>query len=176
MIARIDARRAGGRIDPLGGRAEQVAGLARVLRDQVEPVCLPIAWSRMLEAADSSDGPTHHLDLDTALPSLDGVRLHLDSLVSEASTWQIHLRAWPGWFRYAEDRRSRWSPLDVRAEDDRGGHYLSLSGGGSARDDHERTALRFLPRLDPAATRVGITFRARDAEVVATIELEGRAP
>jgi hypothetical protein len=49
----------------------------------------------MLEEADARDGPPHHVDLRAVLPSTGGVAVHLDSLVPDADTWWLHLRAEP---------------------------------------------------------------------------------
>jgi hypothetical protein len=62
--------------------------------------------------------------------------------------------------------------MTVHAEDDLGGMYLSQFGGSSSHDGHEELALRFLPRLNPLARTLTLTFR-RAAEQV-TIELRLR--
>jgi hypothetical protein len=55
--------------------------------------------------------------------------------------------------------------MSVNAEDDLGGIYLSQYDGG----DHKELTLRFLPRLNPLARALTLTF-TDEAEQV-TIEL-----
>ena len=109
------------------------------------------------DAADRTDGPRHHLDLGIILPPVDGITLQLDSLISAPSGWSLFLRANPRWWRYRDDRRRKWSPVTISAEDDRGCAYQHSFGGSAGRDGHEELSLRFRPRLDPLARRLRLT-------------------
>lgn len=174
-VTKIQTMRAAGEIDPSNQLADHVERLAASLQAHVQPEGIPVGWSRMLEADSTSDGPARHLDLRAVLPSMEGVELHLDSLISEADAWRLHLRALPKWWRYSEDRRNKWSPVLVGAEDDRGGMYVSVVDGGSLQRDYEQLALRFLPRLDPLARRVVLNFSGVNEELSVAIELAATA-
>jgi hypothetical protein len=137
---------------------------------------LPPAWSGMLDAAARTDGPRRHIDIEAALPRVDDITMHLDSLGSEPDCWYVHLRATPGWWNYSEDQKRKWAVLSVHAEDDRGGRYLGSFGGGTSRDDHEEGTVRFLPRLDPLAHTVTLTFSGTTTQVAVDVRLEPGAP
>ena len=81
------------------------------------------ALSASLDVAGGSDGARHHLDLGITLPAIDGITLKLDSLLSSPGGWSLRLRATPRWWRYRDDGNRKWSPVTIRAEDDRGGSY-----------------------------------------------------
>jgi hypothetical protein len=112
----------------------------------------------MPDAVARSDGPRHHLDLGITLPPIEGIALQLDSLISASSGWSLFLRASPRWRRYRDDRRQKRSPVELSAEDDRGCLYQYKFGGSAGRDGHQELSLRFSPRLDPLARRLGLTF------------------
>ena len=57
----------------------------------------------------------------------------------------------------------------AHAEDDLGGLYLSQFGGSTGHGDHEELTLRFLPRLNPLARTLTLTFTHAAEQV--TIEL-----
>ncbi|MDQ2875244.1 MAG: hypothetical protein M3Y33_10780 [Actinomycetota bacterium] len=124
----------------------------------------------MLDAAHRTDGPRHHLDIGAALPPLDGIVATLDSLSSGPGAWRAYLRAVPGWWSYSEDRRRKWPPVSVHAEDDVGGSYLSIFGGSNSHDDCEELTLNFLPRLNPLARALKLTFGA-GGEVEVDVDL-----
>src|ERR1700722_9764124 len=111
-------------------------------------------WSGMLDAAGRTDGASLHLDVSAALPRVDGTEVRVDSIVSEPEIWRVYLRAEPGWWIYSDDSRQHWSGMSVTAEDDLGGLYVSWYDGG----DHEDLILRFLPRLNPLARALTLTF------------------
>jgi hypothetical protein len=133
---------------------------------------LPASWSSLLGPAARLDGPRRHLDLGAALPPIDGVTVRADSLFSWPGSWRLYLRAMPGWWKYAQDRSGKWSPISVTAEDDGGGRYVSSFGGGTGQGDHEELALEFLPRLDPLARTLTLTFRGDAEQVPLTLALE----
>lgn len=131
-------------------------------------------------AAPQADGPRFYRDIGVALPPIDGVSIHLDSLISLPSSWLLYLRATPRWRKHGPASRFEEDPVAVHAEDDRGGSYP----GSYARNTHvhtaeelaeervmlEEPALEFLPRLDPLARALKLTFRGADEEI--TVELE----
>jgi hypothetical protein len=139
------------------------------------PAALPPSWSRMLAAAGASDGPSLHLDIGTTLPPIDGITVHVDSLFSAPERWRLSLRAAPGWWEYSDDRQRKWSPVSVLAEDDRGNSYLSIFGGSTGAEGHEELALEFLPRLDPLAHGLTLTFRGAHEQLAVDLRLDAAA-
>jgi hypothetical protein len=97
--------------------------------------------------------------------------VQLDSLVSGPGGWTLHLHARPGWFIGSDDGMRKWDAASVHAEDELGGGYASSFGGGIGYPDHEELALRFLPRLDPRARRLTLTFRAVGEQVAVAFDL-----
>jgi hypothetical protein len=170
-LARAAAIRKSGELDATGELPDQLARLCASLAGERPAGDLPLAWSGMLSAANRSDGPACHLNIAAALPPLYGVAIHLDSLDSRPAGWKLYLRARPGWFIYSEDRKHKWDPASVNAEDDLGGGYVSLFGGSTADSDHEELALRFLPRLNPLARRLTLRFRAAGEQVTVAFDL-----
>ena len=134
---------------------------------------LPRGWSSMIEAAGRTDGTQQHLDLRVALPAVDDFVVRVDSLVSEPGSWRVYLQAEPGWWIYSADRNTKWDVMSVHAEDNLGGMYLSQFGGSHGHGGHEEVTLRFLPRLNPLARDLTLTFFSRAEEQVA---LELRLP
>ena len=65
----------------------------------------------------------------------------------------LNLNAEPDWWSYSEDHRQKRTLVDIVAEDDIGGTYVSLNGGGSRTPDNagHDVLLRFRPRMAPAA-------------------------
>ena len=148
----------------------QLARLCAVLTGHGPADGLPRGWSGMIDAADRSDGASRHLDLFVALPQVDDTVVRVDSLISEPGTWRVYLRAEPGWWSYSADRNRKWPVLSVAAEDDLGGMYLSQFDGSRGRGDHEELTLRFLPRLNPLARGLTLTFSRAIDQV--TLELQ----
>jgi hypothetical protein len=174
-LARTAEIRQSGELDTASELPDQLARLCASLTGQHPAGSLPPAWSGMLSAAQQADGPRHHLDLAVALPPVDDTAVQLDSLMSEPESWQVHLRARPGWWGYSEDRHRKWAAMSVQAEDNLGGMYLSDFGGSTGHDDYEEVTLRFLPRLDPLAGALKLTFTGRTGEQVA-VELPRLTP
>jgi hypothetical protein len=176
-----EVRRAG----ELGGASElpdQLRQLCAVLTQHRSADGLPASWSGMLDAARRADGPRRQLDIGAALPPIDGVVVLADSLISGADSWRLYLRVTPSWWSYGEDNRRR-APVSVCAQDDRGGAYLNTVDGGARHRDldepadeervgHEVLGLRFLPRLDPQARALTLTFRGADEEIAIDLRLE----
>jgi hypothetical protein len=135
------------------------------------------ALSASLDAADLTDRAEltdrarYHLDLGVMLPTLDGITLQLDSLFSTFSGWSLRLRATPRWWRYGDNGNRKWSPVEISAEDDRGGSYRPSFGGSSARDGHESLTLRFSPRLDPLARRLRLTCSSSTDQIPVDLDL-----
>jgi len=139
-------------------------------------------WAGMPGAAPRADGPRLYRDIGVALPAVDGVSIHLDSLISLPGSWLLYLRAWPRWRDDSRAGQRGTDLVSVHAEDDRGGSYL----GSYARDtrlpseeelagerlmDREDLALQFLPRLDPLARAVKLTFQGAHEEVTVDLEI-----
>jgi hypothetical protein len=149
---------------------------------QLMPASAIPAERELLDQA-LADGPRHHLDIGAVLPPIGGMSVQVDSLVSRPDSWQLYLRATPRWWRYSEDGSREWSPATVDAEDDRGGMYLSTPAGGTWRPSrepgheeqeelgYEELALRFVPRLDPHAHGLTLTFRGADEKVLVDLRL-----
>jgi hypothetical protein len=138
----------------------QLARLCAVLAGHGPVSKLPRKWSSMIDAGARADGASQHLDLSVAFPRVDGTVVRIDSLVSGPGVWRMYMRAEPGWWT-----RSGQPVMSVGAEDDLGGIYLSQYDGG----DRKELTLRFLPRLNPLARALTLTF-TDEAEQV-TIEL-----
>lgn len=152
-----------------GARPGQLARLCAFLTGRGPADGLPPAWSGLIGAADRADGAPRHLDISAALPPVDDIVVRVDSLISEPGSWKVYLRAEPGWWTYSPDRDRKWAAMLASAEDDLGGLYLSQFGGSTGHRDHEALTLRFLPRLNPLARTLTLTF-TRAAEQV-TIDL-----
>jgi hypothetical protein len=159
-----------GELGAAGDLAGQLARLWAVLPGHGAADGLPRGWSSMMDAADRSDGAWQHLALSVALPQVDEAVVRVDSLVSEPETWRVYLRAEPGWWTYSFDGQRKWPVLSVAAEDDLGGMYLSQFDGSRGRGDHEELTLRFLPRLNPLARALTLTFSRANEQV--TLELQ----
>jgi hypothetical protein len=170
-LARTAEIERSGDLDPASVVPDQLRQLCAVLTEHHPAGGLPRSWSGMLDAARGADGPRHHLDIGAALPPIDGVAVHVDSLISWPGSWRLYLRATPGWWSYSQDGHRKWTPVSVYAEDDRGGTYVSGFGGSSGRPDHEELALRFLPRLDPLARAMKLTFRGASEEAAVDLAL-----
>jgi hypothetical protein len=131
----------------------------------------------MSGAALRADGPRLCRDIGVALPAVDCVRIHLDSLISRPGSWQLCVRAWPRWPDCSRAVRPGKDPLSVRAEDDRGGSYLGigLPGGVEAAEgpvmEPEEVALQFVPRLDPLARAVKLTFQGAHQEITVDLQI-----
>jgi hypothetical protein len=129
-------------------------------------------------AAPRADGPPLYRDIGVALPPVDGVSTHLDSLISLPGSWQLYLRAQPRWRNYSQAEERGKDSVSVHAEDDRGGSYL----GGYARNtgvrtdeeramEREELAPQFKPRLDPLARALRLTFQGAHEEIAVHLEI-----
>jgi len=133
-------------------------------------------------AALRADGPQVYRDIGVALPAVDGVSIRLGSLISLPGSWQLYLCARPRWRSYSRAGQREKDPVSVYAEDDRGGSYL----GSHARStglpteeelaeervmDREELALQFLPRLDPLARALKLTFQGAHEEITVDLEI-----
>jgi hypothetical protein len=182
-LARTAQIQRSGELGPASELPDQLRQLCAVLTEHRPADRLPASWSGMLDAARRGGGPRHHLDIGAALPPIDRVTVQLDSLISWPDSWRLYLRATPSWWRHSQDGSRKWFPVTVHAEDDRGGTYLSAFGGGTmdpGREEpgheekvrHEELALRFLPRLDPLAHALTLTFRGANEEILVDLGLE----
>jgi hypothetical protein len=150
----------------------QLARLCALLTGHGPADGLPRGWSGMINAAKRTDGAQQHLDISAALPPVDDVVVRIDSFVSDPGSWSVYLRAEPGWWIYSADRNRKRAVMSVRAEDDLGGMYLSQFGGSAGHGDHEELTLMFLPRLNPLARALTLTFSGTGDQVT----LEFRLP
>jgi hypothetical protein len=123
----------------------------------------------MISAGNLADGTRKHLDISAVLPPVHDAVVQVDSLASEPESWRVHLRAEPGWWIHSADGNLKMTITSVAAEDDLGGLYVSQYDGGSSHGGHEELALRFMPRLNPLARALTLTFTR--AAQQATIEL-----
>jgi hypothetical protein len=168
-LARAAEIQRSGELGAAGDLPGQLAQLCAFLTGQGPADGLPREWASMINATNSTDGAQQHLDIAAALPEVDGIWVRVDSLVSGPETWKLYLRTERGWWAYSAERNRRWAAMTVHAEDDLGGIYLSQFDGSSSHGDYEELTLRFLPRLNPLARALTLTF-SRAAEQV-TIEL-----
>jgi hypothetical protein len=192
------------RVDPVPGREVGWIGLrgqdgatARLLRSpraaarvgQLRPARVTEAgWSGMPGQAPRADGPRLCRDVGVALPALDGVSIQLDSLISLPASWHLYLRATPRWRNYNQAGQSE-REVSVHAADDRGGSYQGSYAGNTkvvtayateeeyaaewAREPEE-LALQFLPRLDPLARALKLTFQGAGEEITVALEIGER--
>jgi hypothetical protein len=132
----------------------------------------------MPDAAPRADGPQLYRDIGVALPAVGGVSIDLDSLVSLPGSWQLYLRARPRWRNYGRAGQREKDPVWVHAEDDRGGSYLGsyvrntgLLNEEERAAEQEELALQFLPRLDPLARALELTFQGAHEEITVDLEI-----
>ena len=151
----------------------QLARLCAVLTGHGPADGLPRGWSSIIDAADRTDGALQHLDLSVPFPHVDGTVVRVHSLVSEPGIWRVYLRAEPGWWTYSADRDRKWAVMSVAAEDDLGGMYLSQFDGSRGGGDHEEVTLRFLPRLNPLARGLTLTFSGAAEQLTLELQLPG---
>ena len=152
----------------------QLARLCAFLTGRGPAGGLPREWSSVISAAKHADGARQHLDISAALPPVDDIVVRVDSLISESESWKVYLRAEPSWWTYSADRNRKWAVMSVHAEDNLGGLYLSEFDGSTGNGDHEELVLRFLPRLDPLARTLTLTFTHRAEQVSIELQLPGQ--
>jgi hypothetical protein len=170
-LERVAEIRQSGELGSAAQLPDQVARLCDRLTAQQLEQDLPDRWHRFLDALNQADGPDRHLDICAGIPRLDGVAVQLDHLVSRPDSWRLYLRAAPTWWGRSEDGRRKWELVSVRAEDDQGGSYLSTFGGSTGHEGHEELELALVPRIDPLARRLKLTFGADAAEAVVDLDL-----
>jgi hypothetical protein len=133
-------------------------------------------------AVPRADGPQLCCDIGASLPAVDGVRIRLDSLMSTPGSWRLYLCARPRWRNCPPAGQPDTGPVSVRAEDDRGGSYLASyarnTGYPSDEEraeertpDREELALQFLPRLDPLAGALKLTFQGAHEEIAVDLQI-----
>jgi hypothetical protein len=184
-LAKVEEIQRSGELGAASELPEQLRQLCAALTQHHSADRLPASWSGMLDAARRADGPRYQLDIGAALPPIDGVVVLADSLISGSDSSRLYLRVTPNWWRHSEENR-RHAHVSVYLEDDCGGTYLSTLDGSTRHRDldepaheervgHEVLALRFLPRLDPHARALTLTFRGADEEIAVDLRLEWAA-
>lgn len=132
-------------------------------------------WTAIAGAILRADGPQLHRGIGVTLPEVDGVSIHLDTLVSLPSGWHLYLHSSRPQADGRADRRKK-GLITVHAEDDRGRRYLasydrSTSAPGSEEPagesamEREELIARFTPRLDPLAWNLRLTFQGAHQEI-----------
>jgi hypothetical protein len=148
-----------------------LARLCAMLTEHGPADGLPRQWSSVINDANRTDGAPQHLHIAAALPPIDGVAIRIDSFVSEPRSWRLYLSAEPGWWSYAADGGHKSALMSVHAEDDLGGFYLSQFGGSTGHQDDEDLTLRFMPRLNPLARALTLTFAGRTEQGILELHL-----
>jgi hypothetical protein len=171
VLAQTARLREGGLADGASPLPGQFTRLCTALLRQRPPSGLPRGWHSVLNAADRADGPRLHVDLDTALPPVDGTAVRLNTLASWPRSWDLHLQATPGWWTFSTDGHRKRAAMTVFAEDDLGGLYISNFGGSRGRPGCEEAKLTMRPRLAPGASLLTLTFASQIQQVTAEIPL-----
>jgi hypothetical protein len=138
-------------------------------------------WTAIAGAVLRADGPQLHRGIGVTLPEADGVSIHLDTLVSLPYGWHLYLHSSRPRARGRDDRRKK-SLIAVHAEDDRGRRYLasydrSTSAPGSEEPagepamEREELIARFIPRLDPLAWNLRLTFQGAHQEILVDLAI-----
>jgi hypothetical protein len=170
-LAQTAGLREGGLADGASPLPGQFTRLCTALIRQRPPTGLPSGWHSVLDAADRTDGPRLHVDLDTALPPTDGTAVCVNTLASWPDSWALYLQATPGWWTYSTDGQRKRDVMTVFAGDDLGGLYISNFGGSSGRPGYEEVKLTFRPRLAPGASLLMLTFVSETQQVTAEMPL-----
>jgi hypothetical protein len=171
VLAQTARLREGGLADGASPLPGQFTRLCTALIRQRPPSGLPSGWHSVLNAADRADGPPLHVDLDTALPPVDGTAVRLNTLASWPGSWDLYLQATPGWWTYSTDGQRKRDAMTVFAEDDLGGLYISEFGGSRGRPEYEEVKLTLRPRLAPGARLLTLTFASQTQQVTIEISL-----
>jgi hypothetical protein len=122
-------------------------------------------------AADRADGLRLSVDIDAALPLVDGTAVRLNTLASWPDSWDLYFQATPGWWIYSADGQHKRHAMLVFAEDDLGGLYISNFGGSRGRPGCEEVKLTLRPRLAPGASLLTLTLAGETQQVTAEISL-----
>jgi hypothetical protein len=170
-LARAAEIQLSGELDNAAELSGQLARLCDRLTDMHLADELPGRWNRFFDALNQADGPERYLDLTAAVPRVEGLAVQLDHFVSTPDSWQLYLRAMPTWWGRSEDGHRKWALASVRADDDQGGQYLSTFGGSTGHRDHEELKLKFVPRIDPLARSLQLTFSSGGAEAAVDLDL-----
>jgi hypothetical protein len=170
-LARTAEIRQSGESGATGELAAHLARLCAFLTGHGPASGLPREWSCMIDAANRTDGARHHLDISASLPPIDETVVRADGLASGPTSWKVRLRAAPGWWNYSADGNRKRFVLSVHAEDDLGGKYVTGFGGSVRKDNVEELALNFMPRLNPLARAVTLTFSGTGEQVALEVRL-----
>jgi hypothetical protein len=171
VLAQTVTLREGARADGASPLPGQFTRLCTALIRQRPPSGLPRGWHSVLDAAGRADGPRLHVDLDTALPLVDGTAVRVNALASWPASWALYLQATPDWWTYSTDGQHKREAVTVFAEDDLGGLYISDFGGSRGRPGYAEVKLTMRPRLLPEASLLTLTFANETQQVTAEIPL-----
>jgi hypothetical protein len=171
VLERTAELRESGSADDAGPLSNQLTRLCTSLIRRRQPAGLPSGWHSVLNAADRADGQELHVDIDTALPPVDGTAVRLNTLVSWPDSWDLYLQATPGWWTYSTDGQHKRDAMTVFAADDLGGLYISNFGGSRGRPGLEELKLTMRPRLAPEASLLTLTFAGETQQVTAELPL-----
>lgn len=115
---------------------QDLAALCRFLSEGTgDAHGLRLTWWAMPDAGVLRDGLRPSADVGISLPALEGITLHFRTIVFEGDSFSLSLCAEPDWWSYSEDRHHKRTLVDIAVEDDVGGKYVSLNGGGSRTSD-----------------------------------------
>ena len=163
----------------LSPQLNQVRQLALELLDLERAGEMPKVWAQMMALAGRNDGLEHHASIEAQLPTLDGVNVRVDALLSEQEKWWLYVDA-ASWLCYEGPYVQSWGSVPVVAEDDRGGRYLGHFDGlidwtadsaGPNAINNQHRLIRMLPRLDPDAKAVKLIFASESERAVIEIQL-----
>lgn len=171
VLERTAELRENGLADDEVSLSNQLTHLCTSLIRGRQPTGLPAGWHSILNAADRADGLKLSVDIDAALPSVDGTAVRLNTLASWPDSWDLYFQATPGWWIYSTDRQRKRHAMLVFAEDDLGGLYISNFGGSSGRPGYEEVKLTLRPRLAPGASLLTLTLAGETQQVTAEISL-----
>jgi hypothetical protein len=155
----------------VGDLPGQLARLCAFLTGRGPADGLPRGWSAIINAANLADGTPRHLDISATLPPVDGAVIQVDSLACEPGSWKVYLSAEPSWWIHSADGQLKWPAWEVRAEDDLGGLYVNQFDGGSGHGGREELAMRFMPRLNPLARTLTLTFTHAAEQATVQVQL-----
>ena len=139
---------------------------------------LPEPWRSLVARRGSGtmNGPVGVVAIGAVTPSIDGIQVLLEALMSERETFRLEVATSPGvnfgWMHGDVD-----TPMIAWwVEDDRGGVYLGSPSSWSGGPDHSRGTIQFSGSLDPRAREVRIMPAGTTQRAVARVPLAWVTP